>query len=142
MEVLYADLFEAAGAGRQQGEQMAALAGQTQSRWQTLWVAESGEFTVPQIARRLGVTRQNVQRVVADLASHGLVVLAQNPDHKTSPLVRLTDSGRRALTTINDVADETHKRMQETFTNDDVEALRSLLQRFTAAVRSAAVLSE
>ena len=65
MEELYSELFDAAGLGRRVGEQIAALEGQTQSRWQTMWTIDAaGSLTVPQIARRLGVSRQNEQRVV------------------------------------------------------------------------------
>lgn len=59
-------------------------------------VSEDG-LTVPTIARRLGLARQSVQRVVNDLAEAGLVTLEDNPDHRRSPLVSLTDAGRAVL---------------------------------------------
>lgn len=137
MESLHSELYEAAGAGRRLGERIASVAGQTQSRWQVLWTARhAAPATVPQIARRLGVTRQNVQRVTADLAADGLVRLAANPDHRTSPLVVLTAAGDDALDRINAAAEESHRRILASVPPRDVEALRTLLRRFTAATRA------
>lgn len=50
-------------------------------------------LTVPRIARRMGLTRQSVQASVNRLLSDGLVHVVDNPDHRRSPLVRLTEQG-------------------------------------------------
>jgi DNA-binding MarR family transcriptional regulator len=99
--LLVADVYELAGLLRRTGEAAAAQEGQTQARWQLLSAISEESLTVPQAARRLGVTRQGVQRVANDLLAANLVELTVNPDHRTSPLLALTDSGRitlRALT--------------------------------------------
>ena len=59
---LAADLFEVSGAMRRDGEAIARQAGQTQARWQVMWIASTGQLTVPSIARRLGITRQRPAR--------------------------------------------------------------------------------
>lgn len=133
---MYADLFEAAAVGREQGEQMAAIVGQTQARWQTMWTIESAPLTVPQVARRLGVTRQNIQRIADELRREQLLCLIDNPDHKTSPLLHLTDAGRDHLTQINAAAEDAHQRMLAHFTERDVKTFRTLLAKFVAAIRA------
>lgn len=100
LPLLIADLYEAAGAIRRHGDQVASLAGQTQARWQVLSVLSEGDWTVPRAARRLGVSRQAVQRTVDLLRDDGLVSFEQNPDHQRSPLLRLTTSGSEALEAI------------------------------------------
>jgi DNA-binding MarR family transcriptional regulator len=100
LPLLIADLFEAAGAVRRHGDTIASLAGQTQARWQVLSVLSQGDWTVPRAARRLGVSRQAVQRTVDLLRAAGLVEIEHNPDHRRSPLVRLTDAGHQALAAI------------------------------------------
>lgn len=95
--LLIADVFELAGAARAASEQLAAQVGQTAARWHVMSVVSDGGLTMPAIARRLGVTRQSVRRVVNDLADGRRVVLEPNPDHARSPLVVLTDAGRRDL---------------------------------------------
>jgi len=137
MEALYADLFEAAGLGRRVGEKIAATEGQTQARWQTMWTIDAGDaLTVPQVARRLGVSRQNEQRVVNDLIDEGLAELVPNPDHKTSPLVRLTDAGARALDGINRAAAESNDAIEADLTPAQVTRLRKLLGAFTTSARA------
>ena len=51
---------------------------------------------VAQIARRMGLARQSVQRIADDLAKAGLLHYAENPDHRRAKLVDLTAAGRAA----------------------------------------------
>jgi DNA-binding MarR family transcriptional regulator len=138
MEELYSELFDTAGIGRRAGEEVAALEGQTQARWQTMWTidASGGSLTVPQIARRLGTSRQNVQRVTNDLIDADLVELAANPDHRTSPLVQLTAAGERTLAAINAAAEDSHDGILEHFPTRKVTELRKLLQELSAAIQA------
>jgi DNA-binding MarR family transcriptional regulator len=136
MQHMYADIFEAAAVGRHQGDDMAGSVGQTQARWQTMWTIASGQLTVPQVARRLGVSRQNVQRIVDELRHDRLLELTDNPDHKTSPLLELTKAGRDQLSRINASAEDVHQRMLTHFTERDVKALRTLLSKFVGAIRA------
>jgi DNA-binding MarR family transcriptional regulator len=135
MEQLFSELFEAAAVGRRIGEYTAATQGQSQSRWQVLWTIDLGGLTVPQVARRLGLTRQNIQRVVGELEAEGFVELQVNPDHKTSPLVFLTDSGVEVLGRINDTAQVLHESLLTRFSAEDVEELRRLLAGFLVAMK-------
>ena len=133
---MYADLFEAAAVGRQQGEEMAGSVGQSQARWQTMWTIDTGQLTVPQVARRLGVSRQNIQRIADELRREKLLQLIDNPDHKTSPLLQLTAAGRDRLAQINAAAEDAHRQMLAHFTERDIKHLRTLLAKFVAAVRA------
>lgn len=67
-----------------------------------LLVEEKGQRTVPQMARALGFSRQNVQVTVNALLEKGLVLALKNPDHKTSPFLALSESGRTAARAIGD----------------------------------------
>lgn len=137
METLYSELFEAAGVGRRFGEGLARGRGQTQARWQTMWIIDHDtRLTVPQIARRLGVTRQSVQRVIDELTTEHLVEAVANPDHKTSPLFQLNDRGHAVLQGINDDAALAHSRIMETFPREDVQELRRLLTALSVATRA------
>ncbi len=94
---LIADVYELAGTSRATSEEIARAVGQTAARWHVMSVVSDQDLPVPAIARRLGLTRQSVQRVVDDLVVDGAVVLAPNPDHARSSLVRLATDGRRLL---------------------------------------------
>lgn len=60
-------------------------------------VSGNEDLTVPEIARQKRVSRQNIQVIVDGLVAAGLLGLAENPAHKRSPLVRLTDRGRETF---------------------------------------------
>lgn len=74
--------------------------GQTSSRWKVLTAAAGQPHTVPQIARRIGLSRQAVQKIANRLAAEGLAEFLDNPDHKTSPIVQPTAQGRRVEAAI------------------------------------------
>jgi DNA-binding MarR family transcriptional regulator len=106
--------FRANGLFLAAGDLLAAEEGLTSARWQVLGaVALAGRpLTVPQIARRMGLTRQSVQASVDRLRGEELVEAADNPDHRRSPLFRLTELGskryaamqRRQAKWINELA--------------------------------------
>jgi DNA-binding MarR family transcriptional regulator len=106
--------FRANGLFLAAGDLLAAEEGLTAARWQVLGaVALSGRpLTVPQIARRMGLTRQSVQTSVNRLLRETLVEAEENPDHRRSPLIRLTELGsskyaalqRRQVRWINELA--------------------------------------
>jgi DNA-binding MarR family transcriptional regulator len=82
------------------GEAIAAAGGQTLARWLVLESVADAPATVAQIARRLGLTRQSVQRVADLLERDRLTQYAINPAHQRSQLVRITPFGRKRLSTI------------------------------------------
>lgn len=82
------------------GEAIAAAGGQTLARWLVLETASRGPATVAQIARRLELTRQSVQRVADLLDEDGLTEYVDNPAHQRSKLVRITPRGRETLRKI------------------------------------------
>lgn len=58
-------------------------------------------MTVPQIARRMGLTRQSVHATVKRLVRDNLLVLTPNDDHRRSSLVGLTEAGRATYEAID-----------------------------------------
>ncbi len=75
----------------------------TSARWQVMGAIHlSGRtLTVAQIARRMGLTRQAVQRIVNDLRELDMVELVNNPDHKRAHLVALTELGQQSYGAID-----------------------------------------
>lgn len=87
--------FRANGLFLTAGDLLAAKEGLTSALWQVMGaVTLAGRpLTVPQIARRMGLTRQSVQASVNRLLAEALVEADENPDHRRSPLIRLTGLG-------------------------------------------------
>jgi len=57
-------------------------------------------YSVPDIARRYDVSRQHIQVTVNGLVERGLLRREDNPQHKRSPLIRLSRSGRETFAAI------------------------------------------
>ncbi|MEU6279615.1 MarR family winged helix-turn-helix transcriptional regulator [Streptomyces sp. NPDC047028] len=127
--LLIADVFEAAGALRRLGERTANAEGLTQARWQVLSVASGSPLTVPQAARRLGVSRQNIQRVANDLVTLGLAAFTANPDHRGSPLLTLTPTGEEALARVDDRAERLHRTLFAALPDEEIRTTRASLRR-------------
>ncbi len=135
MQHLVAEVFDLAGALRRDGEAIAKRAGQTQARWQVMWIAATGQLTVAMIARRLGLTRQSVQRVADMLVDEGLATYDRNPDHQRSPLLTLTPTGHQTLEAINQHGRERNLQQAASLTDDGVATLRQLLRQYREALR-------
>lgn len=79
------------------GDRLVAPLGLTSARWQILGaiVAAGRPQPVAWLARDLGANRQNVQRIVNDLAKEEFVTFEPNPHHRRAQLVVLTEKGRQ-----------------------------------------------
>jgi DNA-binding MarR family transcriptional regulator len=96
--------FRANGLLQAAGDQLAAEHGLTSARWQVLGAIALAQrpLTVPQIARRMGLTRQTVHTTVHRLLAEGLVELVPNSDHRRSQLVSLTELGRARYQAVDE----------------------------------------
>jgi DNA-binding MarR family transcriptional regulator len=132
--IIVADIYELAGRLREYGETIARTIGQTQARWQVMSAASAKSRTVPQIARILGVTRQNVQRIADMLVADGSAAYQDNPDHRTSPHLVLTSRGRAALDRLSKAASGYHARLARKLPPSEVVALQRGLQLLLEAL--------
>lgn len=135
MALLVADVYEAAGLLRRSGEAIAAAEGQTQARWQLLSVVSGAPLSVAQAARRLGVSRQAVQRVANELVRDELAAFRTNPDHRSSPLLALTPTGQDVLSRITSRATEVHEALTTGIAPGEIADARALLRRLIDQVR-------
>jgi DNA-binding MarR family transcriptional regulator len=92
--------------------------------------------TVPQIARRLGVSRQNVQRIADLLVTDGAATFESNPDHKSSPFLALTRRGHAALAEITRAAAASHARVARRLGATDLAPVHRSLRRLIEATSS------
>ena len=99
---LILEVFRMNGAMLDAGNQLTKPLGLTSARWQVMGAIElSGSaLTVSQIARRMGLARQGVQRIVNELVKLELLALKPNLDHKRSALVILTKKGEKTMEKI------------------------------------------
>lgn len=74
-------------------------------------------LTVPDIARRYQVSRQHVQMTVNRLLEDGLVSSRDNPQHKRSPLLHLSDLGRD---TFEEIRRNENELIEELFSDIEI----------------------
>ncbi len=120
------------------GDRLGADAGMPSARFQVLdriSLAPS-PLTVPQIARRMGLTRQTVHATIHHLMADGLVELIPNQDHRRSPLVWLTEGGRARAELVQQRHAAWVNRLAEGFDRADLQTagrvLSDLCQRLEA----------
>jgi DNA-binding MarR family transcriptional regulator len=131
--LIIADIYQLAGDLRERGEGIARAVGQTQARWQVISAASDAPKTVPQIARRLGVTRQNVQRIADRLVQQRFASFEDNPDHRGSPYLVLSPRGRAALEQLTRAAEAHHAALAMKL---DARAIEKLHRELRSLIRA------
>ena len=131
-------VFRANGLLVSSGDQLGASEDLTSARWQVIGAIALADrpLTVPQIARRMGLTRQSVHATVRRLAADGLVELLPNADHRRSRLVRLTDLGERRYAAIDRRQIGWVNRLAHGLGRSDLETAARVLEELCARLES------
>jgi DNA-binding MarR family transcriptional regulator len=79
---------------------LGAEGGLTAAWWQVLGGVLDEPRTVPEIGRRMGVTRQGVRRIADLLVERGLAEYRPNPAHRRAKLLACTEAGYWAIRRI------------------------------------------
>jgi DNA-binding MarR family transcriptional regulator len=93
-------VFRLNGALVAAGDDLVGDLGLSTARWQVLGMVVGGPLTVSGIARRIGLTRQSVQRTANRLVRDGLAQTLANPDHQLAKLYQLTAHGERVMAEV------------------------------------------
>ena len=98
-------------------------------------------LTVPAMARRYQVSRQHMQVTANRLVAEGLLRAEENPRHKRSPLLRLSQLGRDTFVTIRENEDALLDELFAGLEIADVAVTRrtlaALLRRFNEEAHDA-----
>ena len=86
-------------------------------------------LTVPAIARRYQVTRQHVQATANRLLDRDLLQTAENPRHKRSPLLRLSERGQHLFMRIRRREQQLLDELFADIQIADIATTRRTLQR-------------
>ena len=135
---LILEVFRLNGRLLSAGDALTRPVGQTSARWQVLGALDEEGRTVADIGRRMGLTRQSVQRTADLLEADGLVSYADNPAHQRAKLATLTSHGRATLDTITSRQIAWANRVASPFTQDDfqhaIRTLRHVRQALEASI--------
>ena len=126
-------VFSANGRMVEWGDAFAAPFGLTSARWQILggisWSAQKP--TAPQIAERMGVSRQGAQKQLNLLVDDGLIEKLANPAHRRSPFYRLTARGAALLAQVNSAWEAHVQAISPHFPSADLETTLRVLGALT-----------
>ena len=111
------------------GDRLAAHLDLTGARWQILGaIVRAGQpQSVAWHARDLGMSRQNVQRIVNDLRGLGFTTFATNPQHRRAQLVVVTDKGRKVYAAAMALQAPWVNKISEGLTTRDLQAFERVL---------------
>ncbi|MXX16824.1 MAG: MarR family transcriptional regulator, partial [Gammaproteobacteria bacterium] len=130
LTALILETFRLNGALLAAGNKLTKPMGMTSARWQVIGAIDRSRhsLSVAQIARRMGLARQGVQRIVNDLEELGFVVLEENIDHKRSPLVCISDKGAGVMGEIGKVQAAWVNELSDGFSEGQIVAALELLE--------------
>ncbi len=95
-------------------------------------LSAEGAMTVPQIARIKGVTRQHIQLLTDALAEAGLAAVKENPAHRRSSLIALTDKGKRTFAKMRAREVPVVANLANEFDTQELDRATALLTRLAA----------
>jgi DNA-binding MarR family transcriptional regulator len=95
-------------------------------------LSAAGPMTVPQIAKLKGVTRQHIQLLADALAEADLAVVKENPAHRRSSLIALTDKGKRAFAKMRAREEPVIDEIAWEFDASELERATGVLNRLAA----------
>lgn len=93
-------------------------------------------LSVPAIAEKYNVSRQHVQKTANLLLKNNLISSVRNPDHKRSPLLKLTTKGKGLFEKILKDDLQTIEAWFVDMKGNDCKKLRSELEKLHAKVIS------
>jgi DNA-binding MarR family transcriptional regulator len=126
---LNARLLEAA-------QRLAAAGDLTATWWQVLGGVLDEPRTVSDVGRRMGVTRQAVQRVADLLVTHGLAEYRPNPHHRRAKLLACTEAGYWAVRRISVVQHPWANRIGAEVGADELRRAIATMQRLEAVLEA------
>jgi DNA-binding MarR family transcriptional regulator len=110
-------------------QQLAAQGGLTAAWWQVIGGVLDEPRTVAGVARRMGMTRQGVQRIADLLVERGLAEYRENPDHRRAKLLACTEAGYWAVRRISLAQHPWAERVGGTVGADELRDALAVMQR-------------
>jgi len=117
-------------------QQLAAHGGLTAAWWQVLGGVLDEPRTVAEIGRRMGMTRQGVQRVADLLVEHDLAEYRPNPAHRRAKLLACTEAGYWAIRRISLVQRPWAKQIGAQVGTDELRNALATMHRLLAVLEA------
>ena len=117
-------------------QERAAAGGLTAAWWQVLGGVLDEPRSVADIGRRMGMTRQGVQRVADLLVERGLAEYRPNPTHRRAKLLACTEAGYWAIRQISLVQVPWVNRLGEQVGAGELRRALATMQQLVTAIEA------
>ena len=128
--------FRLNGRLMERAQALAAEGGLTAAWWQVLGGVLDEPRSVADIGRRMGMTRQGVQRVADLLVERGLAEYRPNPAHRRAKLLACTEAGYWAIRRITLAQHPWADRIGDEVGAGELEAALATMERLVAALEA------
>lgn len=85
--------------------------------------------SIPELARRLAISRQAVHVTIHEAERHGVVEFVDCVFDKRLKLVRFSEAGMKMLAAADDTMDAVQEELEARIGRKDVESLRRILEK-------------
>lgn len=113
---------------------MAAEGGLTAAWWQVIGGVLDEPRPVAEVARRMGMTRQSVQRIADVLVERGVAEYRPNPAHRRAKLLACTEAGYWAVRRISLAQHPWADRVGAQVGAEELRAALATMQQLIAAL--------
>lgn len=124
---LILETFRLNGVLIEAGDDLIGDLGLSSARWQILGSLVDGPLTVVDIARQMGLSRQNVQRIANRLNLDGFVDTSPNPTHRRSKLYHLTPQGLKTMREVSKRQETWVNQLSENININELEKTLSMM---------------
>ncbi|MGB1360648.1 MAG: MarR family winged helix-turn-helix transcriptional regulator [Alphaproteobacteria bacterium] len=102
----------------------------TSSRWNVLSAVNQLKHpTISSVGRALKSSRQNIAIIVSSMVGDGLLEMVDNPEHKRSKILQVTNMGLEKLNRSAGQRDDICYDMSLYFNLEELQSTRSILQK-------------
>ncbi len=128
---LILEVFRLNGALLMNGDRLVAELGLTSARWQVLGTIAYAIQPAPVAwhARKMGVSRQGVQRIINEMEEEGILEFQPNPHHKRAQLVVLTSKGNKLFEAAHNLQAPWANAIADDLKLKDIKIAKDLVQQ-------------
>lgn len=136
---LILEIFRSEGDLSKTGDNLVKDLSLSSAKWKVLGALKlsSSPLTVSDISKRMGQSRQSVQRVANDLNKLGFISFIENPNHQTAKLLLATDKGKKAMVEVDKRKNEWVKKLVKSLSKQELNVAISTLQKLQRNIKNA-----
>lgn len=131
-------IFHLNGALNAVGDQITAEFGLTSARWKVMGAIAVSQtmLCVPDIAIKMGLSRQAVQRLVNEMNQSKLVMYTDNPNHRRSKYIELTKHGQHIYKQVEHIQRPWAKGLSQQLAPQNLSATLSTLEQLSQILKT------